>query len=57
MIYGIVNKSNQMFINNNVNVISNIAHQIIVCSRGNVPYSPFIFSSSSYFELIDVLLI
>ena len=42
VIYGIVNKSiyNQTFINNSVNVISNVAHQIIVCRR-NFPYSPF----------------
>ena len=44
VIYGIVNKSNQTFITNSVNVISNVAHQIIVCPRRNFPYSPFDFS-------------
>ena len=55
-IYEIVNKSSQTFINNSVNVISNVAHQIIVCPRRNFPYSPFDFFSG-YFELIDVLFI
>ena len=56
MIYGIVNKSNQMFINNSVNVITNVAHQIIVCSRRNFLYSPFDFSPG-YSKLSEVLLI
>ena len=37
-------------------IISNIAHQIIVCPRGNFPYSLFDFSPG-YFKLSDVLLI
>ena len=41
---------------NSVNVIGNVAHQIIVCPRRNFPYSPFDFSPC-YFKLSDFLLI
>ena len=53
VIYRNVNISNHTFINNNVNVISNVARQIIVCPRRIFLYSPFNFSPC-YFELINV---